>query len=300
MNQMLISARRISILFAFVLSICLFSACNLVNPPEDFPAYIKVEDPRVLVDSVAGFEANYDLQDLWVYQNGQLIGVHPVPKTVIPYTQIDRTEFRFEAGVYESGLSNFRLPYPFWELIQLRIDQATLDTFTLSPVFRYKDDDKIDFRFEEDFESGFQLAPYGPVVDTAKMHRSTSDAFQGAASGRVEFSAAKNTWEATSTAQFINISPTQDPWLEITYKSDVLLDVGMRYWPDGSPLEEEVRAAVTLLPKSMDEWTTVYVHLVDLVRAAPSNARFAIWLRGRSFGQEGELFLDNLRLVHLD
>lgn len=284
------------------LLLVVLSSCEIINPSEELPAYIKVENPRVMVDSMAQFEHNYGIKDSWTYQEGALIGIHPIPETIIPYTEVAKNSFRFEGGVYESGLSNFRLPYPFWQLVELDINQETLDTFTVSPIFHYKKDTQIEFRFQEDFESGFLLTPYGPATDTTRMHRSIGESFQGNASGRVRFDADHPYWEVTSTAEFANLSPTQDPWLEVTYKTDIPFDVGMRYWPASDPFAETIRSAIIIVPKGTDEWTTVYVHLVEIVRAANNqiNPRMAIWLRANSFGGEGELFLDNLRLVHLD
>ena len=293
---------RIGLIVPFLLLLAL-SSCEIINPSEELPAYIAFEQPMVEVDSVNDFVRPYNIRDAWTYQNGNLIGIHPIPETVIPYTNLDQKEFRFEGGVFESGLSNFRLPYPFWNLIQIQIDQPALDTFTVTPIFEYKSDNQIEFLMEEDFESGFQLTPHGPMSDTTRMHRSTGESFQGNSSGRVRFTSDKTYWEVTSTAQFEDLTPAQDPWLEVTYKTDVPIDIGMRFFPANDPFGETIRAAVTVLPKGADEdWSTIYVHLVEIAREANNQPDpvMALWFRANGQGQEGELFLDNLRLVHLD
>ena len=274
---------------------CFFwvGACKFFDPPEKIPAYLKVQNPRVLLDSVNQIYSPLGIKDAWIYQGGNPIGTFPVPAT-IPYTDLKKTDFFIDGGVFESGLSSFRLTYPFWERYQFNIVPEALDTAVIEPVFKYLGPDLIDFAMSEDFEQNTIRFTSIALSDETFLVKETDTVFSGDYAGRVDFDATNFVFDAVSE-EFPFIARNVDTWAEITFKSDFPLTIGLFYL---DPAQIRI-TDVTLYPTE-GEWTTVYVHLVQLIRnnMVFPDTKFRLWLFSHSGGETGSLYLDNLRVVY--
>lgn len=282
-----------SLLFLFLLS-----SCELFNPSEEIPGYIKVENPRVLIDENSGFESPLGIKDVWVYHSGGIQGVYPIP-SVFPYLNVQNPALFIEGGVFESGLSSFRVPYPFWEPLSFNISQSPGDTFLIEPLFQYRPDTDINIRIDEGFEQSINFQPFRFFEgDTTTIYRANNDVFTGNWSGRVRFNADHRHFEVTNIhPEPMIIEQNRDVYAEITYKGSVQLNVGLTYRNSGSG----VVPIVTIAPSS--EWKTVYVHMVQQVREILAAEQFTdtwfnLWLGADGEGNEGEILLDNVRLIH--
>lgn len=272
-------------------------SCEVINPEEEVPAYITIENAQILVDANSGFTTDLGLRDAWVYQGGQLQGIYPLPAT-FPYQNIETTDFYVLPGIYESGLSAFHVPYPFLDRVDFTVTQGPGDTAIVSPTFEYLPNTQISMPVAETFEAAdVNFAPFAYFsADTARLKKSGTDVYRGNRSGYVYFDDDSRHFEVASiNPSPMVLEPGNDGWLEITYKSDIELTVGLVYQ---NPAEGVgVDPAVTLLPKA--NWNTVYVHLIDILkRHQASTTDYSVWLYARSDGQNAELFLDDIRLVH--
>ncbi|MCB9230248.1 MAG: hypothetical protein H6581_01175 [Bacteroidia bacterium] len=273
--------------------ILLLTSCEIINPKEDLPGYIRVQNPQVLVDSTAGFYSSLGIKDVWAYQEGNLLGAFSIPGT-FPYLNVEKGNFTLDGGVYESGLSSFRLPYPFWNHVNFTVTQNALDTIVVEPVFTYLNQDYLTVAFEENFEDF--TTQFNPILtlDTANFFRTSSKAFQGNYSGVAHFAPGADKMEIVSD-QLPYIHRNVDAWCEVTYNTDVPFAVGI-YWLDGAP---STASEVTFSPTN-GEWKTVYVHMTTLIRNTPDNAstQKGIWIKALPESATGSLYLDNIRLIH--
>ena len=284
-----------SVLLLFVS--LLLPACNLINPAEELPSYITIKNANILVDSASGFTQTIGLKDVWVTQGGEYLGTFELPVT-FPYTERDMNTFLIQGGIFESGLSAFRLPYPFWETLTVTSTVGPLDTLVLEPTFKYKSDSQIEFEFEDDFESAgikfiHQVIPFPP----ATLVKSGIDPYSGDFSGYCEFDTTRQVMDITGN--IFTVNPTSDVYAELTYKSDYEFQVGI-YFLDEVGLGNRLPSSVIYTPKS--EWNTVYVHLVDLIRATPNvpDLELRLWIGLDAGGAEGTFHLDNVRVVAFD
>lgn len=292
-----------------VLTMAFFSSCNIINPPEEVPAYITFENPGVVLDTNTGFVSSAGIRDVWFYSAGVLQGtyaVNPVPDgfwTTVPYLIDENTSFFMEGGIHESGQSAFHLPYPFWERVEFSIAQEPGDTFTVRPLFYYKNDTEIEVEVDENFETSvFSLVPFSNALtqpDSTSFRRRSNGAFQGNYSGFVPFGQDDRWFEVINADPFL-AQRDQDIYAEITYRNNVDLRVGLIYQDILGALYSE--PIITLTPST--EWNTTYVHLIGQIRTIINNfgeaTNFWLWLSADGEGNDGYIWLDNVRVIHED
>src|SRR6187399_1229213 len=88
-----------------VIAITSFSGCEIINPTEDTPAYLKINNITVnpARSSTENFgSASANVVDAWVYANGKQIGVFELPAT-IPILASGPVEITVLSGVYADG-----------------------------------------------------------------------------------------------------------------------------------------------------------------------------------------------------
>jgi hypothetical protein len=92
-----------------------FSACEIINPTEDTPSYLKINkirlDARKSSTENYGTESN-NISDAWVFVNGKLIGTFELPAT-IPVLVSGEAKIEVLPGIYGDGQKGARFPMLF-------------------------------------------------------------------------------------------------------------------------------------------------------------------------------------------
>lgn len=296
---------KIRIIFPFFFSV--LTACQLVNPEEELPVYVSIQDPQVLVDETLNVYSSLGIKDAWVFLQGEQIGVFELPAVIPVLPEKVGYSLRIGGGIFDTGLSSFRMEYPFWNDINVSLAGAEpLDTVVVSPRFEYfPRDTTIIYAFEAGFEGGSSnLTSVAPASTYTNIQISSEDKFVGLQSGKVTFSANKYQFEASSPILTLPQSGNNAIWCEVTYKNDIPFTVLMIGLAPGSPIEVEL--ATNVLFYSPDAWNTAYINLNDLARSIPDGAVFKLLFRassqeaGSTTGRSGTIFLDQIRLIHFN
>lgn len=293
MNEMKIFA-HIQILLFFCVAL-LLSACEIINPQEEVPAYLKVESPLVAVDPGRNYQAIAGVKDIWLSRNDDNLGIYPVPN-VIPFIPEAENKFTINGGIFLSGFSAFREPYPFWKGIQFEASPAGGDTIVLAPVFEYFSPDSIlTFKFEEKFEGAsfqFQSVLSGNANEVALERTNTG--FDGNG-GKFNFSETATVMEMVSTTWFrLPQEGANRIFLEVTYNNTIPFNTGIEY----RNAVDFGRLGGQVFVNSEGEWNTVYYDYNDQVRSLPAEMEFRLFFRAEGEGQTGSITLDNIRIVH--
>ncbi|MEM0998918.1 MAG: hypothetical protein AAGN35_17805 [Bacteroidota bacterium] len=282
-----------------------FSGCSLFDRPEDIPAYLEFRNPRVILDDNSTFTSNIGIRDVWLYQGGFLQGIYPVNPVedsnwvAIPVINLENNDFFIDAGIHETGQSSFHLPYPFWDRIEFTLDLTPGDTFVVEPEVRYVEEERYLAPVYERFDGGLiDLVPFNSSLielDSTFVRLSTTEVFRGNSSGFVNFGPDDRWFEAINSTPF-QLDKSKDVYLEITYKNSVPLEVGLVYQNISGLFPESV---VTITPK--EDWNTIYIHLIEQTRnilnLSGDIANFWIWLRADGEGNDGYIYLDDIRLI---
>lgn len=272
------------------------SACDLINPEEAFPAYITINKAEVKISKGSNFTSEVGVKDIWVERGDEFLGIYQIPSTFPVYPN-DRREFFVWGGIFNNGLSASRARYPFWKPVSYDLDLMSLDTVNLSPTFEYFSDTLLAMPFVESFEgASTKFADNSSGANTVQLRRSNLMAFQGNRSGHARFTAGvASSFEVVSGDFFVlPQGASNDVYAEITYKNNIPFSVGVKY---ASAFEVGERSDGLSFNSNM-EWNTIYIHLKPLIQAVPSPSAFGLFIRAQSNGEEGDIFLDNIRVIH--
>lgn len=267
------------------------AGCKVLDPEEEVPVYVKVNAAQVWMGPQDSTLTTVGIKDLWVFHDTGQQGVYPQP-SVFPAWLSQGESLRMYGGIFETGQSGFHVPYPFWQFEDYSISGMPGDTVEVNPVFHYTT--AYDIPVEEDFEgTAVKFSAYASFNDTAQIRRTTFNPFQKNNCGVVHFDANSRFFQVISTRDF-TLDPNIDIYAEVTYRTDVEFQVGLQYQTPAGDLG--VLPAIVITPR--DDWNTVYVHLVEMVRNKPAGTVFKLWFYADGEAQTGDLFLDNLRIIH--
>jgi len=279
-------------LYLFILSLALFFlACNDDDLKADIPAFLIIDDV-VLKTTPSQGSANDRITDVKVFINDASLGTYELP-TVIPIRQIGAVNIKIRSVIHNSGQSNQRVDYPFYT------------TFVLDTVLNPREEIKIEPKVEyfstvsfsepwsgEDFESGvnfdfhqFSEATLDRLTDPIRV-------FEGNASGIARLEPSMEFFEAY-TPSFSDIPRNgQKVYLELNYRSSHSFTVSV--YTNNRSTQDPI---ISFRPR--ESWTKVYVDLSNVFSTLVNafNFNLAIGYR-KPIGEVGELYLDNIKLVH--
>lgn len=281
-------------------SISLLGACELINPDEQVPSYVRIDSVDVETNLSTQGTAKHNIFDAWVIHNGLVVATVPIPATV-PVLQDKGTIVSILPGIKESGTSTNRSIYPFFDAVDLEIefngDGAIYAFNEKDIVFKYKDN--VKFLWLEDFESE-TISLQEINQDSAPFTRtkSPSKVFEGEASFSVKLTQNDTIMSVQgfnyfSGSDFNLGSPT---FLEMHYKNEINMQVGFAYRsPEGVVQYNQPH----LYLRETDEWKKVYVNMTDLVALLNNEAGIRVYFAAViPFDvAEAEILLDNIKLI---
>jgi hypothetical protein len=278
--------------------------CNVINPAEELPAYVSMQNPKVVLNEMTGFSTNAGIRNIWLYHGGFLQGAYQIDPSltagrVVPVLQLERADFFMDAGIYETGQSGFQITYPFWDRVSFNWQATPGDTILLTPLFHYIDPTLYVLTVDEHFDGGsIDFVPFGSGLnaDAASLRTQTTDVFQGTASGEVLFSQGKRWFESINFTEFYT-EQSKNIFAEITYKSNIPFSVGLVYESStGSVASTQI---VTVSPSGT--WNTIFVHMITEVRkiinAEGLGTKFWLWLKADGEDHDGYIRFDDIRVI---
>lgn len=279
-----------------------FTGCELIDPVEPAPAYLRLVNPRVEIDSASQFYSNIGIRNVWLYHGGNFQGLYtvaPDSEVIIPVLDLDRSDFYMEGGIYESGLSAFQLPYGFWKRESFTQPLTALDTFDVDLRFEYVEERFYDFRVNETFEgNSVDLVPFSLGLsepDSTFVRLRNDDPFRGTGYGYINFGTDDRYFQAINSSPFV-LTRGKQVYAEVTFRNSMPFSVGLLYSNSNGV---SFKDAINLSPSP--DWNTVYVHLTsqvrDIVNAGGENTAFWLYLKADGEKKDGFIALDDLRVI---
>lgn len=282
----------------------LAASCTWFDRPEPLPVYLNFKGARVALNADGTQTSPLGIKDFWVDHNGVGQGVYRLP-AVIPLIPDANNRITLAGGIYETGLSSVRSRYPFWEPVtyELGPDVQPLDTFTFQPTFRYYADTVLAYPLKETFEEASMSFVAGTGNNSADLVFSGINPLQGGFCGAVQFTSDNYEFEALTTG-YLSLPQrgNNDVYLEISYRNDIPFTVGLIAFNPFTSQIEDLPAGLYF--NSDLVWNTVFIHINDAVRQQAEGTLFRPYIRATSKDassgavRSGQLFLDNLRIVH--
>lgn len=291
--------RRIVYPLLLLTGIFAWPACDLINPEEDIPAYIYL-DEFTLTDNpaVSPGSLSQRITNALVSCDGELIGLFSLPATV-PILKSGQWEVQIDPCIRENGSASFVNIYPFYKRYTASLDLAPAQTDSVQPLSSYVDNAAI--YFIEDFEAGLPIFSEDRDGNTNTSVQTTQDeVFEGNRSGVIHLDTG-NIFVDVGTNR-MNLYELKDGgivYLEVDYKSDVQLLFGLIEIDNAGNAVSYYEYG--LFPR--EEWTKVYFNLTPIVNAAAFDAfqvgiTAGLPIEGGTFPlKEADIYLDNIKLL---
>lgn len=281
-----ISTFILGLFIAGCFSTC-FLSCNLINPPEGIPTFIKVDTFSFSVLPGQGTSST-KITDVWVFGENSIVGAYEMPKT-FPVIDFGPTQMIFGAGIWDNGISATRVEYPFYYPDTITLDLQPGETLMFTPHFTYRPAAK--FYFIEDFEAGNL---FNQLSGDTNMIRITEAAnvFEGGGSGVISLDADHQFYEGRTAASY-TLPKGQPVYLEMNYKCDQVFEVGLY----GTQLVTTVfYYKWNVNPK--DQWNKIYLNMGNDVNLLGADT-YQILIRANydHSGTATHIYLDNIKLV---
>jgi len=275
----------------------LLPSCDLINPDEDAPGYLEIKsfsfDPLPGAQEF-GPSTSTKIKDAWVYIDGKFHGTYELPAR-FPILETGSREFLVLPGILLNGIAGTRSPYPFYKGSEHAISIPPNGSVTIDPSTEYFD--LAECTYCESFEgSGFSLSPTAQS-DTVMYLLPPSDpnVFEGAGSGAAYLTKENSIFEVASTTTFTPPGSSQPVYLELDYKINQEMKVGLVVIRSG---ETDLQVPILTL-RANEEWNKVYVQLGYTVSSYP-NATFKFFVGALKSPEtvKSEFFIDNIKVVN--
>ena len=272
-------------------SLIFISGCTFFDNDSEDPAFLIIDNVQLSTTSLQGFPS-HKIEDLWVYADGQLLGVFPLPARVAVVADGSVKSIRIAAGIRPNAVSTNSQEYPFYSPIVQDIKMDPGVTYPLDLTFTYTQTAVFDFI--EAFEGvPFFTEQINGDPETA-MVTTTDNVFSGTRSGLITLTASNRESEVTSSVKFSNANNRQGAvFLEMDYMTSAEVFIGVI-------VENFVEAAkiykVALNPN--ENWNKVYVNLTDEISSPfVNNYRVVIGVRNSAGRPETKSYFDNIKLI---
>lgn len=270
------------------------SACNVINPPEKVPTYIKIDSVELDIDnpSLQG-SAAHGISSIWVYYNNNPVGIFDIPCYVPVVTEGDRGTLSVAPGITLNGLVDLQPQYPFYSFDTITLNSAPGGTVNYTPKVSYTKAAK--FPYKEDFEVGNTFVAFTPELDNDTAIKNTRDkamVFEGGGSGYIELTPTYTLSESISNTGFA--IPAGEAYIEINYKCSVPFEVGLyNTLNTGVDVYEYIMGV-----KASDVWKKMYIELGTYRGRYPGTDYKVLIKTALPDGfSSGYVLIDNIKVV---
>ncbi len=278
--------------FSIIIAALILSSCDKDDNSQEIPSYIRIDTIMLNTNpNIAEGSLSHNITDAWVYVNNRLVGAFELP-AVFPVLDQGDSEVVVKAGIKMNGVSDTRIPYPFYSDFKTQNITLTPGEVTLiEPAVEY--DENTVFPWKESFDDeDIRLKIEG---DTTIERIFGDDAFDENGSGRVVLEDSATFFEITTDTGYVLPQNGQPSFLELNFKTNHTITTGLY---SENPAISEQDAIVILNPTN--EWKKIYINLTSRVLNTTQANSYRIFLgTTRNPDEEPVIFdFDNLKLVH--
>lgn len=274
-----------------ILFLLLFVSCN---KEEAIPSYIRIE--KITLNTTYANEGSdsHKILDAWIYIDDQLVGAFELPCTV-PVLYTGSHIIKVLPGIKENGISETRIPYPFYDRFEQTVTLVPGETTILNPITTYAQ--SADFSWIEDYEgASHSICNNAGNADTVmQMITTPSEVFELTGSGGV-FLTASSSYFGISCSKYVLPKAGAPVFLELNYNCNTDFNIGIVGYA-GTNVDVQ---GISLTLRPSNGWNKIYINLTSEVSSAVNSTSFAIFF---SMVKDADLstsyfYLDNVKLVN--
>jgi hypothetical protein len=274
----------------FLLVICSFFSCDVINGDEEVPSFVELERFSLAATPDVG-SVNQNITEGWVYVNNNLIGAF-AEGSPFPVLEGGQVEIIVDPGIHENGIGFTPSLYPYYTRYRTTANLVRGEVNKVNPVFEYREN--TDFLLIQEFENNTIFTVDRDGDEETRINYTTDGALEGL-SGIITLDQ-DNPTVNVATSTFFNL-PTfgvNDPWLEINFKTDVPLALGLLSFDDGGNVSQLYGHGLN----TTSIWKKVYINLKEIIINNPTPPYQLGFGAELPSGQTtGTIMIDNIKLL---
>lgn len=281
-----------------LLVILIFNSCNFINPEEELPSYIFIDEFSFSTSPGEGTQSQ-KFTEIWAYANDQIVGVYDLPAR-IPILDRGNTNLSFFAGIKNFGLSSMRISYPFVQGYEITRNLSPMTMDTIRPVFSYFPDLDI---VQKDWDATSpSIIPMGSNMGELLVEDDLAKVFEGDRCGyfRLPAGGFNLSFKDDQNFDFVSGKVT---FLELDYSCNNKFSIGL-IARNGSIDDKNMAVVVNPTTEADDfpVWNKIYIDLGLIVQENPNASYFEFYFESipDNPGDRIDLYLDNLKVVQFE
>lgn len=278
------------ILLYGLLIICFaLNSCNIINPDEDVPGYIRCDSATITTDNNTQGSNSSRITDAWIYVDDIFQGAYELPAH-FPLLSLGNHKIKIDPGITINGIAASRAVYPFYSSFDTTINIVSLGEYSINPVLEYNS--LADFAQLENFEGSISLTR-DASSDTALFTRSDAESFESGY-GCFFIDDAHPNFKYASTATYL-LPYSATAYLELNYKCNQEFIVGLTTQVSTATYNDDA-----VIVKASSSWKKIYILLSDVLKLTTNATGHKIFIRAvkSSTVSLGTVYIDNLKVIY--
>ncbi|MFC2097411.1 hypothetical protein ACFLSI_03650 [Bacteroidota bacterium] len=272
-------------IFIISLSALYLFSCDIINPSEDIPSYVRIDSLILKTKYLEQGSASHNLTDIWISIEGDKFGTFELP-ALIPILRTGETNIVIRPSYRVDDQVLVREPYAFTDpfIIDTILTEGSI--LHLKPIVYYNEN--AEFLFLEDFEkTGYSFTTNRSDTALIIVNNTFSD---GEHSGGIFLSNTNPFFEAISPE--MDIPKANTPiYLEFSYKNNYNFEVGF--------FANTIAYTYIAHLSPRDNWKRITININGLIKQN-QDSNFKIAFRASLIDtiSKPEIYLDNIKIIH--
>ncbi|OSZ79459.1 hypothetical protein CAP35_14765 [Chitinophagaceae bacterium IBVUCB1] len=281
-----------AVITAAITAAFFLQGCNIINPTEQVPTYIKIDSLRVVSNDLNKTgSTSSKISSVWVYADNALLGAYDLPAN-IPVPINSSSFITLSPGISFSGLKSFQVLYPFYSNDTFNLKAMPGKTYYHTGKVSYNE--AAQFQWKEDFETGNTfLKLYDYKTEDTSLVRTTdpSKVFEGGSSGYIYLTTTHPNSENINNKD-IPVK-TGEAYIEVNYKCNTPFEVGLQTSKSGQPYSEYIGGV-----KANESWSKMYIGVQTFIGTySASSVRLLVKAKLPEGASNAYVLIDNIKLI---
>ncbi len=283
---------RIKYIVFGVLFFAVHWSCGLTDRDMPVPYYLDLKDVQVF-EPGSNTLGSQKITDIWVFADGQIQGVFPLPAKVPLKWEDKDSEIVIVPGIRKDGMNDTPVLYPFFKSIEVKLKPEPLKIYTIPLIFRYLDDCK--FSVNEGFEEGNIFNHYLDPNSEARLTVTDAMSRTGKKCGVITLTKAGVFTEIGSENQVYKGQNLRgSSYIEFDYKGEGEIAVGL-----AKTLGTITTIEYFLFVPARSDWNRIYIDVTN--KTSPNNYdsyRLLLGFTKTGHNAENKIYIDNYKHIH--
>jgi hypothetical protein len=289
-----------SLLFAAITAALSISVGGCNNMPNNgVPIYVHIDSPTVTYLAPFGSTSN-SISGVWASAGSHNLGAYEMPVD-IPILAQGSVTVAISAGIYDNGIVNAPVQYPFYKPDIFTIANAIPGhIYHHKPVYTYIQGTQV--AVVETFDADNQFTNVTPIINSSS---SDSNVYEGFRSGGIILPSTTDSVTAYLTHPVQINTNGRQAYVELNYKMNnpnVFCEVGIMAtaYSSGSITDQQYFPKVELTP-SKPYWNKIYLDFNTEI-GSNHNYYFQIFFIANHpiNTQQDTMFIDNVKLLYFN